>query len=135
SLTRVVSSLTWNGVSQWSRYDSDQPSYSEAAMASKLATVATWLDRGHPHTVWDLGANTGRFALMAAARGSGTIALDRDAACIERLYQTMRAERLPNLLPLVSDVTRPSAATGWANRERQTLAERGTADLLLVLAL
>ena len=40
-----------------------------------------------------------------------------------------------NLLPLLIDLVNPSAGIGWANAERQSLAERSNADCLLALAL
>ena len=39
------------------------------------------------------------------------------------------------ILPLVLDLSNPSGGTGWANRERASLSERGPADLTLALAL
>ena len=39
------------------------------------------------------------------------------------------------LLPLISDLANPSPAIGWGNTERQTLAQRGPADLVMALAL
>jgi ribosomal protein L11 methylase PrmA len=41
----------------------------------------------------------------------------------------------PHILPLLLDLTNPSASSGWANEERDALADRGPADLALVLAL
>ena len=39
------------------------------------------------------------------------------------------------LLPLLVDLTSPSPAIGWHNRERQSLLERGPAQTVLALAL
>ena len=39
------------------------------------------------------------------------------------------------MLPLLVDLTNPSGKYGWANEERDALADRGPADLALVLAL
>jgi hypothetical protein len=40
-----------------------------------------------------------------------------------------------HLLPLVADLTNPSSAIGWAERERISLAGRGPADVVMALAL
>ena len=45
------------------------------------------------------------------------------------------ARKEPRILPLVLDLSNPSGGTGWANRERASLSERGPADLTLALAL
>jgi len=47
----------------------------------------------------------------------------------------MKTEKLTNLLPLVLDLTNPSPAIGWQNRERESLLQRGPADVVLALAL
>ena len=47
----------------------------------------------------------------------------------------MREERNRSLLPLLLDLTNPSPAIGWANRERGALADRANADAVLALAL
>jgi hypothetical protein len=39
-----------------------------------------------------------------------------------------------NILPLLLDLTNPSPALGWANRERDSFSDRGPADLVLALA-
>ena len=39
------------------------------------------------------------------------------------------------ILPLVADLTNPTAAIGWENKERLSLLQRGPADTVLVLAL
>ena len=94
-----------------------------------------WLSTIQPKNVWDLGANTGVFSRQAAARGIFTLAFDIDPAAVEQNYQQMKTEKLTNLLPLVLDLTNPSPAIGWQNRERESLLQRGPADVVLALAL
>jgi SAM-dependent methyltransferase len=134
SLQSAVSATRWTPKSEWSSYYSDQPSYAPEAFARKLDLVTGWLNRLQPATVWDLGANTGQFSRVAAKQGAQAVALDSDPACVETLYREARAEKLDTLLPLVADLTNPSPAIGWANVERQTLEQRGPADLILALA-
>ena len=134
SLESAVSATRWTPKSEWSSYYSDQPSYAPEAFARKLDLVAGWLNRLQPATVWDLGANTGQFSRVAAKQGAQAVALDSDPACVETLYREARVEKLDTLLPLVADLTNPSPAIGWANVERQTLEQRGPADLILALA-
>jgi hypothetical protein len=50
------------------------------------------------------------------------------------MYRAGRARADRYLLPLVQDLAHPSAGGGWAGRERQSLEQRGPADLLLALA-
>lgn len=39
------------------------------------------------------------------------------------------------ILPLVLDLTNPSSGIGWANKERDSLSNRGPADVVMALAL
>jgi SAM-dependent methyltransferase len=134
SLERSVTATRWKAQSEWSSYYSEQPSYAPDAFARKVELVTGWLQRVKPATVWDIGANTGQFSRIAARQGAQVVALDSDPACVEMLYRESRAETLDTLLPLVADFSNPSPAIGWANVERQTLEQRGPADLILALA-
>ena len=129
-----MTATRWTPKSEWSSYYADQPSYAPEAFARKLDLVTGWLHRLQPATVWDLGANTGQFSKVAAKQGAHAVALDSDPACVDTLYREARADKLDTLLPLVADLTSPSPAIGWANVERQTLEQRGPADLILALA-
>jgi hypothetical protein len=135
SLERSVSATAWTPRSEWSSYYADQPSYAPEAFTRKLDLVTGWVNRLQPSTVWDIGANTGQFSKVAARQGAHAVAFDSDPACVETLYRESRAEGLHTLLPLVADLANPSPAIGWANLERQTLEQRGPADVVLALAL
>ncbi len=50
-------------------------------------------------------------------------------------YRLCKENKEKNLLPLVIDLTNPSPAIGWNNRERDAFLERGPADVVLALAL
>ena len=136
SLAGTVRKLRWEpGASTWAGYYETGASYSADALADKERIVASMLDAVAPSTVWDLGANTGRFSRLAADRGAATIAFDFDVAAVERNWREVREKREESVLPLVLDLTNPSPAIGWANGERMTIAERGPVDLVLALAL
>jgi len=135
SLDQTVRSLKWEPAgSEWAGYY-DSTNYTEEAFTHKKELVAGWLGELQPKTVWDLGANTGVFSREAASLGASTLAFDIDPAAVEKNYRQVKKDREQNLLPLLLDLTNPSPALGWANRERDSLAERGPADVLLALAL
>jgi ribosomal protein L11 methylase PrmA len=134
-LEAAVAGLRWEpGASPWSGYYRDN-TYNDDAMARKEQVVAAYLDRIRPTTAWDLGANTGRFSRTAAARGIATVAFDNDPCCVERNYREVARRGESRLLPLLLDLTNPSPANGWLNRERASLLERGPVDAVLALAL
>lgn len=104
-------------------------------LTAKEGLVAAMLDRVRPAAVWDLGANTGRFARLAAERHIPTWAFDADHDCVDACYLRGRRERERFLLPLWLDLTNPSPALGWEHTERQAWMERGRPELVMALAL
>ncbi|MEI7740999.1 MAG: class I SAM-dependent methyltransferase [bacterium] len=135
SLKMGIQGLTWAPKgTEWGEYYSDT-NYDSVAMNSKLEAVELMISELKPHSVWDLGANTGEFSELASRKGIDTVAFDIDSAAIEKAYLKARALGEKSLLPLVLDLTNPSPSIGWANEERMSLFERGPVDLVLALAL
>jgi hypothetical protein len=118
----------------WSRYGERLP-YPPRAASRKRRVVDAWVRGSGPDSLWDLGANTGDYALSAARRVPFVLALDSDHASVEALWDRVRSRGVRNVLPLWMDLSDPSPAQGWENRERSSLLERGPADLALALAL
>ncbi len=135
SLESGVRKLKWQPVgTDWSEYYQDI-NYSEQGFQHKQTLVGEYLEALKPERVWDLGANVGIFSRLASDMGAFTIAFDSDQAAVERNYLKCRQDQEKNLLPLTIDLTNPSPNLGWANRERMTIVERGSADTVLALAL
>ena len=121
--------------SAWSAY-MENHSYRESAFAAKERFVTELLGQFKPKAVLDLGTNTGHFSVAAAKTGAEVIAIDLDPACIGALFLRAQKEKL-NLLPLVVDLSRPTPALGWRNRECPSFLSRacGRCDAVLMLAL
>ena len=85
--------------------------------------------------VWDLGANVGVFSELAAKYSKYVLAMDMDATCVENNFQRIKHSSRLNILPLVIDLSNPSPAIGWQNKERDSLLQRGPVDIILALAL
>jgi hypothetical protein len=135
SLEGAVSRLDWHPPSTtWGDYYADT-NYSEAAFTHKREVVAAAIERLAPAGVWDLGANDGTFSRLASGRGIPTVSFDVDPVAVEKNYRRARQASERHLLPLLLDLTNPSGRYGWANEERDALADRGPVDLALVLAL
>jgi SAM-dependent methyltransferase len=135
SLRGTVAGLSWEPTgTEWVDYDTNT-SYGSEATAAKERLVAEFLARTEGRTVWDLGANTGRFSRIAAEAGRSVLSFDIDPAAVERNYRDLRSRGREDILPLVMDLADPSPALGWAHRERASLEERGPADTALALAL
>jgi hypothetical protein len=135
SLQSAVAGLTWEaGRTEWGDYYADT-NYTDDAMRHKVNLVSRCLEEIRPEMVWDLGANTGRFSRLASERGIRTVSMDVDPLAVERNYLEARQRGDRHLLPLWMDLMDPTPARGWNDAERQSLTQRGPADLALALAL
>jgi len=136
SLRRTIEGITWNRSSRiWENYGEIR-NYQSEDIKRKAEYVTRVIDRLSPKMVWDLGANTGEYSIIAASRGAFVLSIDGDPACSDFLYQKLSQERsLGRILPLTMDLANPSPGLGWNSEERPSLASRGPADLILALAL
>ncbi|HZJ24213.1 MAG TPA: hypothetical protein VFD54_12935, partial [Anaerolineales bacterium] len=134
SLDATVRKLDWKpGGTEWGNYY-DITNYSEAAFEHKKQLVGEWVKQVNPALAWDLGANNGVFSRVVSAAGSFVVSFDIDPAAVEQNYRHAKSEKEANLLPLLVDLTNPSPAIGWANRERDSFGLRGPANMVLALA-
>jgi SAM-dependent methyltransferase len=134
-LLRLVESLRApHRESVWSDYDANRSHYSADDVARKDAFVSSAIAHRRRQLVWDLGCNTGRFSRIAATTADCVVAVDGDPACVERLYQELKAQRNRTILPLVLDLADPTGGLGWRGRERKPFFERGRPDAILALA-
>jgi hypothetical protein len=135
SLERTVKKLKWKPRdTEWISYV-DNTNYSAASLEHKERLVSAYLDNIKANLAWDLGANVGVFSRLSADRGIYTVSADVDPACVEVNYLRSVEEGHKQILPLVIDLTNPSPGIGWKNEERQSLIERGPADVVMALAL
>ncbi len=134
-LESLIRGLKWQPTgTEWEDYY-ENVNYSREAFESKKELVGSYLERIRPAEVWDLGANSGVFSRVAAAKGSRVVSFDVDPAAVEKDYRECTKESETNILPLLLDLTNPSSGIGWANRERESFSRRGPTDAVLALAL
>lgn len=137
NLESATRGLKWQPTgTAWADYYADT-NYSADALQHKAELVRELLEslKASPGVAWDLGANTGLFSRIASDQGWQTISFDNDPACVERNYLECIEKGETRILPLLVDLTNPSANVGWAHEERMSLLERGPADVALALAL
>ncbi len=136
SLESVVSKLNINvSSSQWSDYYFEKKSYTKLALEHKQKIIEGFFYKSGLNRVLDLGANTGFFSRIAAKTNRYTISSDYDPMCVEVNYRLLIKDNCENILPLVLDVTNPTPAIGWQGKERFSLFERSSSDLVMALAL
>jgi SAM-dependent methyltransferase len=133
-LNRAGSS-TWRP-SPWLDYTQSLCPYTLEQSLAKRQFIEQALVESRARRLLDVGCNTGGFSLLAAQLGLSVVAIDSDAAVVGRLW-TAAANANLDIQPLVVDIARPSAATGWCNQECMSFMERAREhfDCALMLGL
>lgn len=135
SLERTIKSLKPpKSQTEWGDYY-NFTNYSEKGFKEKHLLVKKFLQevKPAPKMVWDFGANNGEFSQIAAEHGIYTVAWDIDPIAVGRNY--LHKEQVNTMLPLIQDCVSPSPPLGWMGGERESLFERGPADITFALAL
>jgi hypothetical protein len=135
SLQSSIESMRWDSSgTEWGDYYNDT-NYSEKGLKDKRNKIEQYLLVANPTSVWDIGGNVGLFSRIASSKGIRTVCFDIDPAAIDKNYQEVKKNNESSLLPLLMDLTNPSSGIGWSNNERESLLERGPADMVFALAL
>src|SRR6185436_4668831 len=135
NLESTVQKLDWTPRgTEWGNYY-ENTNYSDGAFEHKKQLVGEWTQRVQPKLAWDLGANKGVFSRVVSSACPYVVSFDIDPAAVEQNYRQVRSDKTENVLPLLLDLTNPTPAIGWANRERDSFGARGPADMVLALAL
>jgi ribosomal protein L11 methylase PrmA len=122
------------GVTVWRDYAREH-SYSSEEVAAKKAFISEFVSRNRLRGVWDIGCNTGEYAVSALHGGAEhVVGFDFDQGALEVAFARSVEERL-EFLPLFLDAANPSPSQGWEQRERDGLQQRATCDGLVALAL
>ena len=134
-LQRGITALRWaSGKTRWANYY-ETYSYTDESIQHKEACVEQFISKVNPSTVWDMGANTGRFSRIASNQDIFTVSMDLDSGAVDANYNKAATDGETSILPLVIDLTNPSPSLGWRLRERNSLLDRGPVDAILALAL
>ena len=134
SLESTIKRLQWLSTdSEWHDYYQNNNNYSLEGLDVKQSTIESFIKDQQYNLVWDLGANTGRFSKVLASHAKLVCAWDIDPACVDYHYQDIQRSQAKNILPLLQDLTNPSAEIGWANKELRSMLNRGPVDLILAL--
>lgn len=135
NLEGLVKKLDWKPAgTEWGDYYTFT-NYTDKAFREKGKLVKSMTRKVGPKSVWDIGGNNGEFSRVASDMGIFTVSADVDPAAVEKNYRNVKKLGEKDLVPIVLDLTNPSPAIGWANRERDRFRKRGPVDLVYFLAL
>jgi ribosomal protein L11 methylase PrmA len=136
NLEKTIKKLKWapHGTDWLSYYQATN--YSEPAFEEKKKIIKDLLVEIKPKTILDLGANTGVFSRESHHLDDCfVVSSDIDPGAVELNYQEVKRSKEKTILPLLIDLTNPSPAIGWRNRERASFSSRVRVDVILALAL
>lgn len=135
SLINTVERIILKNIkTEWMDYYSNN-NYTEESIACKENVIAKFIKEMHIDSIWDFGANDGRFTRIALKYGATfAVDFDIDSMAVEQNYLKVK-ENKDNVLPLILDLTNPSPGLGFANLERSPIDKRQKPECILALAL
>jgi len=130
--------ISWNQPylfkNYWDKYY-EKDIENEAYIKSKQFIIENWLSFTKPLSVLDLGANTGKFSVLASKYSEKIIALEADENCVDEIDRIITPNKISKIFPLVGDLSQPSPAMGVLNKEYLPIFERANSEMVLCLAL
>jgi len=108
---------------QWQGYynnDIESPIY----LNQKEEIIKKWLKDLKPKKVIDLGANTGRFSLLAAKEVEQVIALESDYNCVDAIENTINKVALKNITVIQMDLAETTPNFGALEKEYRSIFQR-----------
>ena len=118
----------------WDKYY-EEDIETEEYINFKEQVIESWLQLINPDSVLDLGANTGKFSIIASTLANKVISLESDESCVDEIVKQIDLRKITNVYPLVGDLAEPSPSLGLMNMEISSLFQRAKSELVLSLAL
>jgi 23S rRNA U2552 (ribose-2'-O)-methylase RlmE/FtsJ len=123
----------------WQDYyknDIESPIY----LNQKEEIIKKWLNEIKPKTVIDLGANTGRFSLLAAKEVEQVIALESDYNCVDSIENAIDKGQVKNIVVQQMDLSETTPSFGVLEKEYVSIFKRVsnihlTPSLVMALAI
>ncbi len=137
SLLRLVESISLPNVhTQWGDYYNDT-NYDDEAFKYKKHIVSKVARQcgSHVEMAMDLGANNGEFSALLAPHFQYVLAPDVDPLAVEQHYNILKEKKLSTIFPFILDLSNPSPALGFANKERDSFSSRCKVKFISALAL
>jgi hypothetical protein len=109
--------------SNWTDYYEDF-SYDKENIEDKKSYIEFTLKKIQPTYLIDSGSNTGMFSEIGSKFSNNVISFDFDETVIHNQCKNIAKKSIKNILPLVVDMTCPTPAIGWENKERKSFIDR-----------
>jgi len=118
----------------WANYyekDIESPEY----LTDKEETIEQWIKEIKPESVLDLGANTGKFSVIASRYANRVIALEFDETCVDNIESLINEQKIDNIFTLIGDLTNTTPNLGLLGEEHLSIFKRSKSELVMGLAL
>ena len=112
----------------------EQDIVSEQYLVHKEQIIQSWLEKIKPTRVLDLGANTGKFSLLASKYASQVIALESDDICVDTLEAEIQKQNLQDVYVLMQELAETSPNLGVDEKEMASIFTRAKSDMVMALA-
>ena len=107
----------------------------EAYINSKEQIIKDWLQFINSDSVLDLGANTGKFSIIASFFSKKVISIESDEICVDEIVKQINIKKIKNVYPIIGDLAEPSPSLGLMNMELSSLFQRIKSESVMGLAL
>jgi hypothetical protein len=104
-------------------------------LVQKEEVITNWLKKIATNTLVDLGANTGKFSLIAGKVAKKVIALEADENCVDNIENEIQKLGLKNIDAVVMDLAESTSNIGVLNNEIKSIFPRAQSDVVMALAI
>jgi precorrin-6B methylase 2 len=112
---------------------------SDKYLIHKEAVIKEWLaqltNKNKLHSILDLGANTGKFSLIASGYAEKVIALEYDDICVDAINKATVSEKRNNIYCLRMDLAETTPNMGVLEKEFSSIYTRARSTMVMGLAL
>jgi hypothetical protein len=112
---------------------------SDKYLIHKEAVIKEWLAKltkqNKLHSILDLGANTGKFSLLASEYANKVIALEYDDICVDAIDQAIVSSKKHHIYCLRMDLAETTPNMGVLEKEFSSIYTRAKSSMVLGLAL
>lgn len=135
SLERAVKSIKLpEAEEQWGSYQHNTH-YCDVYFKQKHDIIREYIKLLKPESVVDFNANIGEYSRIASDRNVFIISADANPLAVEHNYLTAKKNKEKNVMPILLDLTNPSPAIGWANKEFESFSKRIFTDTVIAMDL
>jgi SAM-dependent methyltransferase len=108
---------------------------SEEYLEHKEELINNWLGQIKPTSVLDLGANTGKFSMLAAKYAEKVIAIESDDKCIDIIEKQIKSKYEKGVSAILLDIAEPTPNLGALNLEINSIFKRAKSQIVMALAI